>query len=233
MGEYENSQRIVAQAAFMTLCDPALQDLTAMRLWAEGFDSLKDKPVGAGALNYSLAMMSLVACESLGFLVSGGMKNRPRPATKDRRRRRDRWPDVGTYITQVITTYFPPGSSFRHIDKLLADFLRHGLVHGFGSRTYDTNFVIRVMVAPRDAFDATMPVSRIGPFLDINAVALADDTIQAFTAVQQKLVHSDVLCSKVAATKMIRIRPGKKLDRQLDAFRLRCERDRAAKKRVR
>jgi hypothetical protein len=75
------------------------------------------KYYGHGGLNYTVFLLSLIACETIGFYVYGAEHSDE---------------DPGTYIIKFLEEYFPQGNNFKKIDKILADYLRHSLVHGFG-----------------------------------------------------------------------------------------------------
>ena len=96
--------------------------------WASEFDSIPDKSPDLGALNFALMLVALIGCEALGFYTEGA--HRHLQAVRDEC---PRLPDPGTYLMQVIQHYLPRGSIYKHLDKVLADELRHDLVHGFGS----------------------------------------------------------------------------------------------------
>ena len=96
--------------------------------WASEFDSIPDKSPDLGALNFALMLVALIGCEALGFYTEGA--HRHLQAVRDEC---PRLPDPGTYLMQVIQYHLPRGSIYKHLDKVLADELRHDLVHGFGS----------------------------------------------------------------------------------------------------
>jgi hypothetical protein len=130
-----DSDRLLAPQSFARLRGPMGQDLASMRMWAAAFDRQVNRPDGLGALNYTLAMTALVGCEALGFLLSGGSADRKSRSSSSpggvmtrvsrfiRRllRSSQRWPDVGTYISETIKEAFPAGSMFKHLDKVLSD----------------------------------------------------------------------------------------------------------------
>lgn len=96
--------------------------------WASEFDGTPDQSPDLGALNVTLMLVALIGCETLGYYTEGAFRHVtlardecPRPL------------DPGVYLMQVIQQHFPRGSFYKHLDKVLADELRHDLVHGFGS----------------------------------------------------------------------------------------------------
>jgi len=95
--------------------------------WASEFDSIPDKSPDLGALNFALMLVALIGCEALGFYTEGA--HRHLQAVRDEC---PRLPDPGTYLMQVIQHHLPRGSIYKHLDKVLADELRHDLSMGSG-----------------------------------------------------------------------------------------------------
>lgn len=142
-------------------------DLNSVRREARRFPGVQPEPE-VGHLNFALALLSLVGCEAAGFLLTGGSKEQSGSCHPT---------DSGTYIIQFIEGFFPNTSAFRRVSKILADDLRHELVHGFGSRNPERPFDLDVLVAEP-------PVPSVEPgheakSLRINSLRLADDTSAA------------------------------------------------------
>ncbi len=231
-----DSDRQMAHRAFGRLRGLIVQDLKAMQNWAVTFDARTEKPPDVGALNFALAMTALVGCEALGFLLCGGSAHQkaqasPKPVgivakklcrTIMRRcASSHRWPDVGGYISETIKQAFPKGSAFKHLDKILSDYLRHALVHGFGSDQRGTDFDVSLIVRPADVFQADIDESKKPPVLRVNSVALAEDTIKAFDAVEKQLGSDVILWSNFARALTINLPIGGKVQHQFEAFRRR------------
>src|SRR5881628_710968 len=117
-----------AKRVFRKLGGTLVRDLRSMIKWASEFDSIPDKSPDLGALNFALMLVALIGCEALGFYTEGA--HRHLQAVRDEC---SRLPDPGTYLMEVIQHHLPRGSIYKHLDKVLADELRHDLVHGFGS----------------------------------------------------------------------------------------------------
>lgn len=100
-----------------------LADIRAMRHWATA-----EMPATAqlGRLNFALMAISLIGCERLGFLANGAASLRKTGCREQ--------VDPGRYIIEFIGGYFPRRHPFKRIAKILADGMRHELVHGFGGR---------------------------------------------------------------------------------------------------
>ncbi len=173
-----------------------LYDLRSMRQWAAGFDGLPVQAKGLGALNFALALVSLVACEAIGFFTTG--------ASKHKGVRDPRGIDVGAYIIDFIGTFLPRGSKFKPVSKILADSLRHDLAHGFGSRSTDAPFDVGIFVA--DAPDRQVELGRRGrrEVVWINAVALADQVLEAFRTIQGRIVSDAHLVENIRSASRLR-----------------------------
>ena len=77
-----------------------------------------------GGLNFTLCLLSLVACEVFGYYITGARRHKE--AAQCNR------VDTGTYIMVFLQRFFQPDSYFKKLHKVLAAYLRNTLVHGFG-----------------------------------------------------------------------------------------------------
>jgi hypothetical protein len=236
MGDVD-SDRMMALQVFARLRGPIMQDLAAMRTWAAGFDAQVKKPDGVGALNYTLAMTALVGCEALGFLLSGGSADRKNRRPKSPAgvmsrilrtivpclRSSQRRPDVGRYISETIKEAFPTSSKFKHLDRILSDYLRHALIHGFGSHRREASFDVHMIVSA-DAPSVDVLDTGGRPALVVNSVALADETMLAFDVVERRLATDATLWSNFALAETIDFPAARSVNRQFEAFRLRAAR---------
>lgn len=154
-------------------------DLRSMIKWASEFDSTPDQNPDLGALNFTLMLVALIGCEALGYYTEGAYRHLravrdecPRP------------PDPGVYLMQVIQHHFPRGSFYKHLGKVLADELRHDLVHGFGS--LGRRGAVRLALALKSDTTVELKVGkRHGKdTIVINAVAFADQFLAAFRHVK-------------------------------------------------
>jgi hypothetical protein len=154
-------------------------DLNSLIEWANDFDRRRRKGPKLGGLNFTLGLLALVGCETLGFFTSGAARHRKQPAQAQ--------PDLGTYIMGFIQDYFPRASPFRKLEKVLADFLRHDLVHGFGCANPAVPFDVGLFIS-KETNKRVLPGYSDGKrLLKLNSLALARDTIAAFYTVKQKI----------------------------------------------
>lgn len=152
-----------------------LADVRVMRHWA----TLEDEPpTGLGRLNFALMAISLIGCERLGFLVNS-RNSRRRVDCHDR--------DPGGYIVGFIDGFFPAKHRFKLIAKILADAMRHELVHGFGGRDTTAPFELGLYISsdPKQFYEVRSGAER--PTLAINAVAFADAVLAGFARLKKRV----------------------------------------------
>ncbi len=181
-------------------------DLNSVRREARRLLGAQPEPE-IGHLNFALALLSVVGCEAAGFLVTGGSKEQPGECHA---------PDTGTYIIRFIDGFFPSTSDFRQVSKILADDLRHELVHGFGSRNPERPFELEVFVA-----EPPTPSIEPGPAaksLRINSLLLADDTAAALQRLREAVVITPELADRAATAAAIRFPVQAKVQNQFQAF---------------
>jgi hypothetical protein len=156
-------------------------------------------------------MTALVACEALGFFATWAAAHRKAIASRKSL-------DVGTYICQAITQFFPKGSRFKHVDKILADNLRHALVHGFGSRADVGSFDVLISVMP--FIDTGVGVTFIGtrPAIAIDAVRLGQETVLAFDNARKALIKNSSLAQNFIQAKSFVFPVPPAVSRQFMAF---------------
>ncbi len=181
-------------------------DLNSLRREARRLLGLKPEP-DVGHLNFALALLALVGCEAAGFFMTGGSKEE---------RETCRTSDSGSYITQFIESFFPSPSDFRRVSKILADDLRHELVHGFGSRNPERPFELQVLVAEPPV--ASVALGRDAKTLRVNSLLLADDTAAALLALRQSVETDPALAARVAVAAAIRFPVQAKVQNQFEAF---------------
>lgn len=244
-----NADYKAATSVFESLRNLIVPDLSAMRKWAAEFNQRIDKTDGLGALNFALTLNTLIACEALGFLISGASAHQKAVAGGKQKKHhrcfpivlqkllrsafswdRLRWPDVGTYITITIAEHFPKDSVFKHLDKILADYLRHSLVHGFGTHQDQCEFEVTVGIESAADVGAGINEEDGRQMLIVNAIALVDATIQAFDAVQKRLSGDPQLCSRIVVASNVPYKVGKPVHNQFKAFRDLLARRRSSRK---
>src|SRR5208337_2711288 len=76
-----------------------IADLRSLLEWARAFDDRHGPQTQLGGFNFTLALLSLVACEVYGFYLTGAKKHRSiaSPAQAD----------TGYYTMEFIQRYFP------------------------------------------------------------------------------------------------------------------------------
>jgi hypothetical protein len=159
-----------------------------MRYWATLDRELSPD---MGRLNFALMVVSLIGCEHLGFLTSGGARHKK---TESELR-----VDPGGYIIDFICEYFPRKDPFKKIAKILADALRHELIHGFGGRESTAPFELGLYVSPDTERTYEVRDGRRRPTLAVNAVAFADAVLKAFDNLTRRVQLEPDLVDRVLA----------------------------------
>ena len=164
-----------------------LADIRSMRHWATSNVPLE---VGMGRLNFALMAVSLIGCERLGLLTTTATNRAARA-----------WPeltDPGRYIIEFIETYFPRKHPFKRISKILADAMRHELVHGFGGRRSSAPFELALYVsADKGRFYEVRERRRRRPLLTVNSVAFADAVLGAAGDIRRRLDREPRLVERI------------------------------------
>jgi hypothetical protein len=167
MSDHEDAKTI-----FEFIKGTAIADLRSQVNWVRDSRNEKVPPPTDGQLNFALALHALIICESCGFYMLGASRT-PNDFEKERA-------DLGIYVMEFIQERFERHSSFKHLVKVLADFLRHALVHGYGSYTPKLDFGLDLFIS-LDMNDRTRAVEETGiRKIRLNSLALADETIRAF-----------------------------------------------------
>lgn len=148
-----------------------IADLRSLLEWARDFDNRHGPKTQLGGFNFTLPLVSLIACEVYGFYMTGAKKHQgiASPAHAD----------TGCYAMEFIQRYFPNGSYFKKLVKVLADFLRHDLVHGFGSSNPKVDFEIMLFIRSSVAGDILAGMRNNKKMIAISSIALAQHTIEA------------------------------------------------------
>jgi len=128
----QNEARRLLQALEGT----AISDLRACIKWSSEYPVGEGSPYGG--LNFTLCLLSLVVCEALGYYITGARRHKE--ATQCNQ------VDTGAYIMEFVQRFFCRDSYFKKLRKVLADFLRHALVHGFGSGSSNLPFNIGLFI---------------------------------------------------------------------------------------
>lgn len=147
-----------------------------------------------GGLNFTLCLLSLVVCEVLGYYITGARRHKE--ATQCNQ------VYTGTYIMEFVQKFFRRDSYFKRLCKVLADFLRHVLVHGFGSGSANVPFRIGLFICEDETNQIIASYESNKKMLKLNSIALAAQTIQAFNKLKQTVDEgkdADLIDSIVAA----------------------------------
>ncbi len=154
-------------------------DLNSLLEWASDFDRRRAKRPGLGGLNFTLSLLALVGCETLGFFSTGAAQHRQRtPRAR---------PDLGTYIMAFVRDFFPRSSPFRKLEKVLADFLRHDLVHGFGCANPSVPFELSLFISKETSKQLKSGYSDGKKVFKINSIALGRDTVEALYTLKKRV----------------------------------------------
>ena len=185
----ENTQRRKTAARILANVDGTLlADIRSMRHWA----TTAETPKNMGRLNFALMAISLIGCERLGLLTS--------EETRPGKRGCGSQVDPGQYIIEFIGHYFPRKHPFKRIAKILADGVRHELVHGFGGRQSSAPFVIGLYVSADTArFYEVRERPHRRPTLAINAVTFADAVLAGAANISRRLDREPALVDCVLA----------------------------------
>lgn len=167
-----------------------LSDLASMRIHVRHLVARPGEP-GVGHLDFALALLSLIASETMGFFTTG--------ATKDRAAGNRSNVNSGGYIVSFIDGFFSSESQFKLISKILADDLRHELVHGFGSRPSERPFLLGLFVADVPARQVELSAVKGMPELRINALILADHVAEACKRVRARVATDAALVDRIAS----------------------------------
>jgi hypothetical protein len=195
-----------------------VKDLRSLLQWARGFDQAHGPQSEFGGLNFTLSLVSLVACEVCGFYMTG--------AYQHRRSQSPNQVDPGSYSIEFINRYFPRGSYFKKLSKVLADFLRHDLVHGFGSANPKVPFRMGLFIRSDPQDQIRTGTQRGKNFLALNSIALAEHTISAFEGMKTIVTQGeDVdLIRNIVKAKRLRIPVSTRVSNQFEVvYQEACE----------
>jgi hypothetical protein len=197
-----------------TLEGTVVKDLRSLIEWAGSFDQNHNSKSDLGGLNFTLSLIALVACEALGFYMTG--------ASRNRRSQCPNQVDPGFYMMEFMDRYFPQGSYFKKFSKVLADFLRHALVHGFGSTNPKVGFGVGLFIRA-DSQDQIRAGTRQGKkFLALNSIALAKHSISAFERMKNIVTEGKdlELLKNIVKAKRLRLPVSARVSNQFEAVYL-------------
>lgn len=194
-----------------TLEGTVVKDLRSLIEWAGSFDQNHNSKSNLGGLNFTLSLVALIACEAMGFYMTG--------ASRIRHSQCPNQVDPGFYMMEFMNRYFPQGSYFKKLSKVLADFLRHALVHGFGSTNPKVGFGVGLFIHA-DSQDQIRAGTRKGKkFLALNSIALAQHSISAFECMKNIVTEGKdlELLKNIAKAKRLRLPVSLRVSNQFEA----------------
>ena len=152
---------------------------------------IPSKPPAHGSLNYTLFLVGLVGCETMGRYVCGADLDQPENCSV---------PDPGGYITRFIEKYFPSKDQYKLISKILADYLRHTLVHGFAPREDGYPFDLQLVVSTQARDIPPLAVEKNGRLaICLDAISFVNKIITAFEQVKRGLDKDNKLVQNIIA----------------------------------
>lgn len=150
-----------------------------------------DKPPGHGSLNYTIFLVGLVGCETIGRYIYGADLDQPKNGSV---------PDPGGYITRFIENYFPSKEQYKSISKILSDYLRHILVHGFAPREDGYPFDLHLIVSTQGHDIPPLAVESNNRLaIQLDAISFANKIVAAFEKVKQSVEKDAKLAKKIVA----------------------------------
>ena len=194
-----------------TLEGTVVKDLRSLIEWAGSFDQNHNPKSDLGGLNFTLSLVALVACESIGFYMTGASRHRHSQCPNQ--------VDSGFYMMEFMNRYFPQKSYFKKLSKVLADFLRHALVHGFGSTNPEVGFRVDLFIRA-DSQDQIRAGMRQGKkSLALNSIVLAKHSISAFERMKKIVTEGKdlELLKNIVKAKRLRLPVSVRVSNQFEA----------------
>lgn len=149
----------------------------------------KEPNSGQGSLNYTLFLVALVGCETIGRYVYGADLDK-----KDK----NSTPDVGGYINRFIENYFPNKDHYKSISKILSDYLRHVLVHGFAPRKDGYPFDLHLVISTNDKDLPPIACEKNKRMaIKLDGISFLNKVLTAFETVKRSLSKDHNLASNI------------------------------------
>jgi hypothetical protein len=124
-------------------------------------------------------LLSLISCETFGYFAEGA---------KLHNKISENGPiDTGEYIMDFIQQYFDRDSYFKKLKKVLADWLRNYLVHGFGSLDEHEDYDISLFISKDSRKQIIVGRENKKKVIKLNSIAAAQQTISAFFELKRKV----------------------------------------------
>jgi len=188
-----------------------IADLKSLIAWAGDFHNKSDNEESRGGLNFTLFILSLIACETFGYYSEGAKYHKKRGNCKS--------VDTGSYIMDFIQNYFERDSYFKKLKKVLADWLRNYLVHGFGSLDEHDNYDIGLFISKDLTKQILVGKEGEKKVIKLNSIAIAQQTISAFSRLKGKVKEGKdaFLIDNITKAVAQRCPLGKKVLNEFDA----------------
>ena len=156
-----------------------IADLKSLIAWAEDFHNKSDNEESYGGLNFTLFILSLIACETFGYYSEGAKYHKKRGKCKS--------VGTGSYIMDFIQNYFERDSYLKKLKKVLANWLRNYLVHGFGSLDEHNKYDIALFISTDSKIQICVDNKGEKKTIKLNSIAAARQTISAFSRLKGKV----------------------------------------------
>lgn len=123
-------------------------------------------------------------------------------------------PDIGGYINRFIENYFPQRDQFKKISKIMSDYLRHILVHGYAPRKDGYPFLLSIVVSHGDkdyppvAFEHNHILG-----IQLDGISFLNRIFKAFEKLEKECSNSIELTKKIIEAERYRktIKPKKEI----------------------
>ena len=151
----------------------------------------KEPNSGQGSLNYTIFLVALVGCETIGRYVYG--------ADLDKKTK-DSTPDVGGYINRFIEKYFPNKDHYKSISKILSDYLRHTLVHGFAPRKDGYPFDLHLVISKDGKTLPPLACEKNNRLvIKLDGISFLNKVLTAFETIKRELSTDANLANNIVA----------------------------------
>jgi hypothetical protein len=162
---------VIADSILNKLEGTIIADLKSLVACAEKFNKKTKSDSSFGGLNFTLFLVSLIACETFGYFLDGAKLHKNVSENEHI--------DTGQYTMDFIQQYFERDSYFKKLKKVLANWLRNYLVHGFGSLDVHDNYDISLFIS-KDIIQVAVGKEGEKKIIKLNSIAVARQTIIAF-----------------------------------------------------
>ena len=136
-------------------------------------------------------MVGLIGCETIGRYIYGADLDQQQKSNV---------PDVGGYITRFIETYFSKKDHYKLVSKILSDYLRHTLVHGFAPREDGYPFDLHLVISKQDHDIPPLAIKKNSRLaIKMDGISFLNRIFVAFDRVKKDLANDAKLASNIVA----------------------------------